>query len=108
MHLMTIIEVPPCLAERHALPLIRMLSGCFTVSSWMLYRLFGVRRGDVENQALLGINPADLTLYQVTRLASFMRYESRASVRLRKAVKRLMAAIGQELVAKSWWLRACG
>lgn len=91
-HLMTIIEgfiIPPRTT--------RLAFDGRAIS--MLYRLFGVRRGDVAVQTSLGINPTDLTLYQIKRLASFERYENRASVRLRKAVKRLMAAMGQALVA---------
>lgn len=92
IHLMTIIEgfiIPPRTT--------RLAFDARAIS--MLYRLFGVRRGDVAVQTSLGINPTDLTLYQIKRLASFERYESRASVHLRKAVKRLMAAMGQALVA---------
>ena len=91
-HLMTIIEgfiIPPRTT--------RLAFDARAIS--MLYRLFGVRRGDVAVQTSLGNNPTDLTHYQIKRLASFERYESRASVRLRKAVKRLMAAIGQAMVA---------
>ena len=91
-HLMTVIEgfiIPPRTT--------RLAFDARAIS--MLYRLFGVRKGDVAVQTSLGINPTDLTLYQIKRLASFERYESRASVRLRKAVKRLMAAIGQAMVA---------
>lgn len=89
IHLMTIIEgfiIPPRTT--------RLAFDARAIS--MLYRLFGVRRCDAGSLSLLGINPSDLTLYQIKRLSSFERYESRASVRLRKAVKRLMVAIGQE------------
>lgn len=86
IHLMTIIEgfiIPPRTT--------RLAFDARAIS--MLYRLFGVRRVDVESQTSLGIDSTDLTLYQIKRIASFERYENRASVRLRKAVKRLMVAI---------------
>lgn len=88
IHLMTIIEgfiIPP-----------RTTRTAFDARAIsMLYRLFGVRRVDVESQVLLGIDSTELTLYQIRRIASFERYENRASVRLRKAVKRLMVAMLQ-------------
>lgn len=70
----------------------------------MLYRIFGVRTcdvpmgtGDVGTGDLgtgdMGTGDEELTPHQIKRLSSFERYESRASIRLRKAVKRLGAAL---------------
>ena len=84
LHLMTVIEgfiIPP-----NTMPIPfdeRAMS--------MLYRLFGIRHYDIPN----GVDKNELTAYQIRRLASFERYETRASVRLRKAIKRLIEAIGR-------------
>lgn len=65
----------------------------------MLYRIFGVRtcgdsmgKGDMGSGDM-GSGDKDLTDHQIKRLSSFERYETRASIRLRKAVKRLGAAL---------------
>lgn len=85
IHLMTVIEgfvIPP---RTTRLPFdARAIS--------MLYRLFGVRSCDLpEAMAEQGPNP-----YQIKRLASFERYENRASIRMKKAMKRLMDRLQQE------------
>lgn len=60
----------------------------------MLYRIFGVRTCDASmGTGDMGSGDKDLTDHQIKRLSSFERYETRASIRLRKAVKRLGAVL---------------
>lgn len=58
----------------------------------MLYRIFGVRRCELPH----GVRQDDLTPHQIKRLSSFERYETRASIRMKKAIKRLKAAIARK------------
>lgn len=88
IHLMTIIEgfvIPPRTT--------RLAFDTRAIS--MLYRIFGVSSCDFGGDESLSesLKENGLTLYQIKRLASFERYENRASVRLRKAVKRLKLAL---------------
>lgn len=84
LHLVTIVEgfiVPP---NKSRIPFDdRAMS--------MLYRIFGIRRGNAMNAS--AIAPGCMTSYQIKRLAAFERYEERASIRMRKAVKRLSYAL---------------
>lgn len=70
----------------------------------MLYRIFGIRTSDASmdtgdigsgdmGSGDMGSGDNDLTYHQIKRLSSFERYETRSSIRLRKAVKRLGAAL---------------